>query len=71
MKKITHIAKRRNKSDFLVYTYEMYEDSEFHYTDWSDGLNMVITKNGVTLELNAKEIEQLVKSLPRTIGRKY
>ena len=71
MKK-THISPNAEINQiFLVYTYEMYEDSEFRYTDWSDGLNMVITKNGVTLELNAKEIEQLVKSLPRTIGRKY
>jgi hypothetical protein len=34
-------------------------------------LVMIITKNDVTLELDSDEIQQLVKSLPRTIGGKY
>jgi hypothetical protein len=41
------------------------------YTHWSDGLKMIIIKNGVTMRLNSEEIEQLVKALPRTVGGSY
>lgn len=41
------------------------------YIHWAEGLTMYITKDGVTMVLNSDEIQQLVKSLPRTIGGKY
>ncbi len=55
---------------FDVITYTI-EDGVPEYCHWSDGLNMIITKDGVTLTLNGEEIRQLVSCLPRTIGRTY
>ena len=55
---------------FNVATYSML-DKDVKYCHWSDGLNMVIEKNGITIKLNSEEIQQIVKSLPRTIGGKY
>ena len=56
---------------FNVVTYSIEEDGVLEYCHWSEGLNMIITKDGVTLTLNGEEIQQLVKCLPRTIGRTY
>ena len=56
---------------FNVVTYSIEEDGVLEYCHWSEGLNMIITKDGVTLTLNSEEIQQLVKCLPRTIGRTY
>lgn len=58
------------KSTFNVATYSMM-DINVKYCHWSEGLNMVIEKNGVTLELNSEEIQQVVKALPRTLGGRY
>ena len=55
---------------FDVMTYTI-EEGVFEYCHWSEGLNMIITKDGVTLTLNGEEIQQLVKCLPRTLGRTY
>jgi hypothetical protein len=53
--------------NYNVLTY--YEvKNDVSYCHWSDGLKMIICKDGVTLELNSEEIEALVKTLPRTVG---
>lgn len=46
-------------------------DNKLAYVHWSEGLNMVITKDGVTIILNSDEIQQVVKCLPRTIDETY
>ena len=56
---------------FSVGTYSIITDSTPKYCHWSEGLKMVISKNGVTIKLNSDEIQELVKSLPRTIGGSY
>ena len=56
---------------FNVVTYSIEEDGVLEYCHWSEGLNMIITKDGVTLTLNGEEIQQLVRCLPRTLGRTY
>lgn len=58
------------KSTFNVVTYSLM-DINVKYCHWSEGLNMAIEKNGVTLELNSEEIQQVVKALPRTLGGRY
>lgn len=58
------------KSTFNVATYSLM-NNDVKYYHWSEGLNMIIEKNGVTLELNSEEIQQLVKALPRTLGGSY
>ena len=61
-----------NKKNFNVYTYSIDKgDNKLAYVHWSEGLNMVITKDGVTIKLNSDEIQQVVKCLPRTIGGRY
>lgn len=55
---------------FNVATYSLL-DKDVKYCHWSEGLNMIIEKNGVTINLNSEEIQQVVKSLPRTVGGSY
>ena len=55
---------------FNVSTYSLL-DKDVKYCHWSEGLNMIIEKNGTTIKLNSEEIQQIVKSLPRTIGGRY
>lgn len=55
---------------FNVATYSLL-DNDVKYSHWSEGLNMIIEKNGVTIKLNGEEIQQIIKSLPRTIGGCY
>lgn len=55
---------------FGVTTYSLL-DKNVKYCHWSEGLNMIIEKNGVTIKLNSEEIQQIVKSLPRTVGGRY
>lgn len=55
---------------FNVATYSLL-DKDVKYCHWSEGLNMIIEKNGVTIKLNSEEIQQVVKSLPRTVGGSY
>ena len=69
MKKMNTTHDPTQRFDVMTYTIE--EDGVFEYCHWSDGLNMIIVKDGVTLTLNGEEIQQLVKCLPRTIGRTY
>lgn len=59
------------KKRFSVYTYSFVKEKSATYTHWSEGLNMVIVKDGVKITLNSEEIKQLVSSLPRTIGGQY
>ena len=55
---------------FNVATYSLL-DKDVKYCHWSEGLNMVIEKNGVTIKLNSEEIQQVVKSLPKTVSGRY
>lgn len=56
---------------FSVHTYSIINKDSPMYAHWSEGLKMIIIKDGVTLKLNSEEIEQLVKALPRTVGGSY
>ena len=56
---------------FSVHTYSIINEDSPMYAHWSEGLKMIIMKDGVTLKLNSEEIEQLVKALPRTVGGTY
>jgi hypothetical protein len=58
-------------SSFKVGTYSLYKQGNSSYCHWSEGLKMVIEKDGVTIKLEGEEIHKLVKSLPRTIGGVY
>ena len=67
----SHFAKPvLGEVSFNVATYSLL-DRDVKYCHWSEGLNMIIEKNGVTIKLNSEEIQQLVKSLPKTIGGRY
>ena len=58
--------------DFNVFTYEIYDKDQMgKYVHWAEGLKMVIKKGDTKIELDSEEIQQLVKSLPRTIGGTY
>ena len=59
------------RQNFSVYSYTIVTEDMPTYCHWSEGLNMIIEKNGVTIKLNSEEIQQIVKSLPRTIGGRY
>lgn len=59
------------QKDFKVFCLETRNQEDSMYTHWSKGLTMYIVKDGVTVTLNSEEIQQLVKSLPRTIGGGY
>ena len=63
---IADVSKR-----FSVHTYSIINEGSPMYAHWSEGLKMIIVKDGVTLKLNSEEIKQLVKALPRTIGGSY
>lgn len=59
------------RKHFSVHTYSIINEDSPMYAHWSEGLKMIIVKDGVTLKLNSEEIEQLVKALPRTVGGTY
>ena len=59
-----------SETSFNVTTYSLLDENTI-YCHWSEGLNMIIEKNGVTIKLNSEEIQQIVKSLPRTFGGSY
>ena len=56
---------------FSVHTYTIVKEGGPMYVHWSEGLKIIIIKDGITMKLNSEEIEQLVKTLPRTIGGSY
>ena len=58
-------------SSFKVGTYSLYNQDNNSYYHWSEGLKMVIEKNGSIMKLEGEEINKLVSSLPRTIGGVY
>ena len=65
------MEKKKDKKIFNVYSYTLYDSSGQTFCHWSKGLNMVIEKDGVTIKLNGEELQQLVKTLPRTFGGSY
>jgi len=60
-----------NKNDFQVYALEVVDKDTTGYVHWSEGLTLYIVKNGVTMKLNSKEIQQVAKALPETVGGKW
>lgn len=58
-------------SIFKVGTYSLYKQGNSSYCHWSEGLKMVIEKDGVVIKLEGEEVKKLVGSLPRTIGGVY
>ena len=62
-----------DKNDFSVIAWQKtdLDKKESLYQHWSNGLKMVIIKNGVRMELDEEEIELLAKQLPMTIGGRY
>lgn len=59
------------KSNFSVNTVTILSEDGPMYCHWAEGLTMYITKDGITMKLNSEEIQQLVKSLPSTVGGRY
>lgn len=56
-----------NVDDFSVYTYTIVN----RYMRWSEGLVMMVSKNGVDIKLESHEICQIIAVLPSTIGGSY
>ena len=56
---------------FSVNSYSIINTSGSMYMHWSEGLNMIIEKDGVVMKLNSDEIQEIVKALPRTVGGRY
>jgi hypothetical protein len=61
----------KDKKKFLVYTITKLPDDAPKYCHWAEALSMTICKDGITLKLDSEEIQQLVKSLPKTMGGSY
>ena len=59
------------RQSFSVYSYTILTEDMPTYCHWSEGLNMIIEKDGVSIKLNGDELKQLVASLPRTMGGSY
>ena len=59
------------RQSFSVFAYTVVTDDMHMYCHWSEGLNMVIKKDGIEIKLNGEELKQLVASLPRTFGGSY
>jgi hypothetical protein len=60
----------RGVDNFKVVTYSIGDDNEI-YGAWHKGLIVMLTKNGVTIELNEKEIVEMMRSFPHPIGYKF
>ena len=58
-------------SSFKVGTYTLSKQGDIGYCHWSEGLKMVIEKDGIVMKLEGEEIEKIVRSLPRTFGGTY
>jgi len=56
---------------FKVGTYTIDTGNMPTYCHWSEGLKMVMEKDGVVMELEGDEIKKVIKSLPRTFGGTY
>lgn len=59
------------EKEFKVFCLTSFNEDSKCYKHWSHGLSMYIKKDGITIKLNSDEIQQLVRSLPKTIGGKY
>ena len=59
------------RKSFSVFAYTVVTEDMSMYCHWSEGLNMVIEKDGVEIKLNGEELKQVVASLPRTFGGSY
>lgn len=59
------------RPSFSVCSYTIATEDMPTYCHWSEGLNMVIEKDGISIKLNGEELKQLVASLPRTMGGSY
>ena len=59
------------RQSFSVYSYTIVTEDMPTYCHWSEGLNTIIEKDGVSIKLNGEELKQLVASLPRTVGGSY
>ena len=59
------------RKSFSVFAYTIVTEDMSMYCHWSEGLNMVIEKDGVEIKLNGEELKQVVASLPRTFGGSY
>jgi len=57
-------------SSLKIGTYTLMKQGD-GYCHWSEGLKMVIEKDGVVIKLEGEEIEKIVRSLPRTLGGTY
>lgn len=58
-------------SSFKVGTYTLTKQGDNKHCHWSEGLKMVIEKDGIVMKLEGEEIEKIVRSLPRTFGGAY
>ena len=63
-------AEKQIKEQFSVISYTKI-DNKNTYCHWSEGLTMIINKNGTTIELTGEEMRQIVAVLPKTIGGSY
>lgn len=64
-------TKEEKEGSFDVITWTTITKDMPTYCHWSEGLNMIIQKDGVQMKLNSEEIQKLVRSLPRTMGGSY
>ena len=58
-------------NNFQVYTLQNIDGNTSQWHHWAKGLSMYIEKDGVVLNLDSNELQQLVKALPRTFGGGY
>ena len=58
-------------NNFKVYTLQNTDENISQCHHWAEGLSMYIEKDGVVLNLDSKELQKLVKALPRTFGGRY
>jgi hypothetical protein len=71
-KMITKLNETIVQPDFNVFSYSICNtDGLFEYSHWTKGLKMIIIKNGITIELDGEEIQQLVNTLPRLLSQSY
>jgi hypothetical protein len=66
------MTNNKQQTNFQVYSLQTIDESkENKYVHWADGLTMYIVKDNVTMILDEKEIQQLIKALPKTVGGTY
>lgn len=62
-----------SKKQFSVHSYTVVPKDAplIHSGHWSDGLTVVIQKDGKEMRLQGDEIRKLVNTLPRTFGGQH